>query len=139
MGYNNSQHRQQTVNWPAYELGGQQRCENNVQERVHEHVHELVGSVLIAEVQTDPHNHRFAAVTGEAIQCGEDHYHEVKFRTDYYEGHYHTFCGRSSGAIQVGDRHIHFIKNFTSINDEHNHKFRAATLINDPISENCEG
>ncbi|WP_330369373.1 YmaF family protein [Metaclostridioides mangenotii] len=31
------------------------------------HTHEYKGSVKIAEAQEDPHNHRFACVTGEAI------------------------------------------------------------------------
>ena len=44
------------------------------------------GSVKIAEPQEDPHNHRFATVSGQAIKTGcDDHIHEVKFRTDFYE------------------------------------------------------
>lgn len=99
------------------------------------HVHELLGSVLIAGCKT-PHNHRFATVTGEAIPCGpHDHVHEVVFRTDFYDEHYHEFKGRTGGAIQVGDRHVHFIESVTSIDDSHRHEFRAATLINDPIGK----
>jgi hypothetical protein len=99
------------------------------------HVHEIQGSVLIAERQEDPHNHRFATVSGEAIRVGTDHFHEVRFRTDFYEGHFHEFRGRTSGAIQVGDRHVHFLESFTTVNDGHRHKFRFATLIDDPIGE----
>lgn len=99
------------------------------------HVHELLGSVQIAG-GVEPHNHRFATVTGEAIPCGpNDHVHEVCFRTDFYEDHFHEFKGRTCGAIQVGDRHVHFIESVTSVNDGHKHKFRAATLIEDPIGE----
>ncbi len=99
------------------------------------HVHEVQGSVQIAEPH-DPHNHRFATVTGKAIPtCGGDHVHEVKFRTDFYENHFHEFCGTTCGAIDVGDRHVHFLKSVTSINDGHNHEFRFGTLINDPTED----
>lgn len=101
------------------------------------HVHEILGSVQIAEATTDPHNHRFAVVSGEVIPAGQnDHVHEVKFRTDFYEDHFHEFCGRTQGAIPVGDgRHVHFLDSVTECSDGHRHKFRVATLINDPIGE----
>ena len=100
------------------------------------HVHEVQGSVQIAEPQEDPHNHRFATVSGEAIPYGNNnHYHEVKFRTDFYEEHYHEAYGRTGGAIPVGDRHVHFLYGFTTVNDGHYHKYRVATLIDDPIGE----
>jgi hypothetical protein len=110
-------------------------CYNNGQK----HVHEVQGSVLIAEPQEDPHNHRFATVTGEAIPCGTaDHYHDITFKTDFYENHYHEFCGRTSGAIPVGgNRHVHFLESVTTVNDGHRHEFRVATLIEDPIGERC--
>jgi len=101
------------------------------------HVHEVLGSVQIAEPQSDPHNHRFATVSGEAVQVGADHYHEVKFRTDFYENHFHEYCGRTTGAIVVGDRHVHFLESVTTENDGHRHNFRVATLINDPIGVEC--
>lgn len=82
------------------------------------------------------HNHRFALVSGEAIPVGcKDHYHEVKFRTDFYEDHYHVFVGKTGGAITVGDRHVHFLESKTSFNDGHKHDFRVATLIEDPIGD----
>ena len=101
------------------------------------HDHEIQGSVMIAEREEDPHNHRFATVSGQAIPCGNnDHVHEVEFRTDFYENHFHTFCGRSGGMIPVGGgRHVHFAAAQTSVNDGHCHNFRVAALINDPISE----
>ncbi len=103
---------------------------------VQEHVHEVQGSVEIAERGTDPHNHRFATVTGEAKPCGKhDHFHEIKFRTDFYENHYHEFCGRTGGAIKVGDRHVHFLESVTEVSDNHQHDFRLSTFINDPIGE----
>ena len=100
------------------------------------HVHELQGSVKIVEREEDPHNHRFATVTGEAIPCGgDDHVHDVTFRTDFYEDHFHEFKGRTGGAIQVGNRHVHFIESITSVNDCHKHCFEASTLIENPIGE----
>ena len=101
------------------------------------HAHEIVGSVQIAEADTDPHNHRFATVSGEAIPLGNgDHVHEVCFRTDFYEGHFHEFKGRSGGAIDVGDgRHVHFAEAQTTQEDGHRHRFRVASLIQDPIGD----
>lgn len=100
------------------------------------HVHEVLGSVMIAEPQEDPHNHRFATVSGEAIQMGNSHVHEVEFRTDFYEDHFHTFRGNSGIAIEVGDgRHVHFVHSQTTIIDGHRHEFRVATLINNPIGD----
>jgi hypothetical protein len=96
------------------------------------HNHELLGSVIIAG-RKDPHAHRFATVTGEAIPLGShDHIHKVEFRTDFYEEHYHKFSGKTSGAIKVGDRHVHFLESVTTEDDGHRHKFRAVTLIDDP-------
>lgn len=110
---------------------------NNYQSYEQTHVHEVQGSVMIAERQEDPHNHRFATVTGEVIPCGNnDHYHNIKFRTDFYEEHFHEFCGRTGRAICIGDgRHIHFLKSKTTFDDGHRHEFRVATLIEDPIGE----
>lgn len=100
------------------------------------HVHEVQGSVEIAEQEEDPHNHRFAAVSGQAIQTrGDDHIHEVRFSTDFYENHFHEFRGETGGAIKVGDRHVHFLKSVTTVNDGHRHEFRVATFINNPIEE----
>ena len=105
--------------------------------REQRHVHEITGSVQIAEPGTDPHNHRFATVSGEAIRTGSgDHVHEIRFRTDFYEGHYHEFAGRSGGAIDVGGgRHVHFAEAVTNREDGHCHPFRVASLINDSIGD----
>jgi hypothetical protein len=104
------------------------------------HVHEIVGSVQIAERGEDPHNHRFATVSGEAIPttCGKNHVHQVRFRTDFYEGHYHEFFGTTCPAVEVGDRHVHFLESVTTENDGHKHCFRVATLIEDPIGEDAK-
>lgn len=101
------------------------------------HVHEVLGSVEIAERQTDPHNHRFATVSGEVIPFGPtNHVHRVTFRTDFYEDHFHEFTGRTMPAIPVGGgRHVHFLESVTEERENHRHDFRVATLINDPIGE----
>lgn len=102
------------------------------------HVHELQGSVKIAD-EEDPHNHRFCTVTGEAIPYGgNDHVHDVVFRTDFYEDHFHEFRGRTGCAIPVGNRHVHYIESVTTVNDGHRHEFEAATLIDNPIGDNCK-
>lgn len=111
---------------------------DNNSNRIHEpkqrHVHEVVGSSKIAEIKEDPHNHRFATVSGEEIPMGRGHVHEIKFRTDFYENHFHEFIGRTSGAIPVGNgRHVHFLKSITTMDDGHKHEFRVATLIENPI------
>lgn len=101
------------------------------------HVHEIQGSVKIAEREDDPHNHRFCTVSGEAMSLGTDnHVHEVCFLTDTYEDHQHEFKGRTGGAIPVCDgRHVHFLESVTSMNDGHRHMFECATLIENPIGE----
>ena len=104
--------------------------------RIPWHVHEVQGSVEIAERQTDPHNHRFASVTGEAIRTANgNHIHRLFFRTDTYEDHNHEFCGQTSEAVQVGDRHVHFVASNTSVSDGHRHLFRVASLIQNPIED----
>nr|MDD6335347.1 YmaF family protein [bacterium] len=103
---------------------------------VNGHVHELQGSVKIAERASDPHNHRFATMTGEARPLGpNNHFHDVQFVTDTYEDHEHAFVGRTSGAIMVGDRHVHFLSDDTAPADGHTHEFRAATFMNDLIGD----
>ena len=99
------------------------------------HVHEVQGSVKIAG--EDPHSHRFATVTGEAIPYGaHDHIHELFFRTDYYDDHYHEFKGKTGCAIKVDEnRHVHYIESITSVDDGHRHAFEAATLIENPTEK----
>lgn len=101
------------------------------------HVHELTGSTRIFnEGGGDCHNHRFCTVTGEAMYTRDkrDHFHEVKFHTDFSDEHFHEFCGETTGAIEVGNgKHVHFIKDMTEEQDGHMHEFQAATLIDSPI------
>ena len=96
------------------------------------HVHEVLGSVQLGELQ-DPHSHRFATVTGEAIPYdGADHYHEVIFKTDFFKDHYHEFHGITTTSIPIGNTHVHYMEASTTFNDGHEHGFRVATLIDDP-------
>lgn len=104
------------------------------------HVHELVGSTAIINECDDCHNHRFCTVTDEAIRVGNNHYHEVKFRTDFADEHYHEFCGKTTPAIEVGNgKHVHYIKDVTVTENGHVHKFQATTLIDSPTEfNNCK-
>lgn len=100
------------------------------------HVHEVQGSVIVNGCGQCLHSHRCCTVTSEAIPVRNstlnDHYHNIKFRTDFYQDHYHEFSGRTSGAIRVGDRHIHYLESITTAADGHQHRFRLNTLIENP-------
>ena len=109
---------------------------NNSHDQKQKHVHELTGSTKIFNECGECHNHRFCTVTDEAVYTGDkcEHYHEVKFRTDFADGHYHEFCGKTSGAVYLDcGKHVHFIKDCTESKDGHKHEFQAATLIQEPI------
>lgn len=112
-------------------------CDCDKCDRQQRHVHEVVGSTQVVTSACDAHNHRFAAVSGEAIPAGpNDHVHEVCFRTDFYEGHYHEFTGKTGGAIDVGcGRHVHFVQAQTDSENGHKHCFKAASLIDNPIGD----
>ncbi len=110
-------------------------CPPPVGEEAQRHVHEIVGSVMIAQPLEEPHNHRFAGVSGEAILIPGGHVHQVEIRTDFYEDHFHLIVGQSGPAIPVGDRHVHFVMAQTTVQDEHAHEFRVAALIEDPIGD----
>lgn len=105
---------------------------NVYRQDIQKHVHEIQGNVQIAE-PSDPHSHRFATISGEAIQNGKSHYHEVKFITDYFREHYHEFTGKTSDAIAVGDKHVHYLQAETSVDDEHLHQFKLSTFIDNPM------
>ena len=99
------------------------------------HVHEFLGSTRLAEIEEDPHNHRFAGVTGQAIPVGCSHVHEIIVRTDFFD-HFHIIKVITGPAIPVGKgRHVHFVKAVTSVNDGHNHELIFATLIESPTLE----
>lgn len=114
------------------------RCEDETQT----HVHEVVGSVRLAELKEDPHNHRFAGVTDEVIRvpgAPGSHIHKFYTKTDFYENHFHPICVKTGLAVRVGTgddaRHVHFIDSRTEVEDGHFHEFIAATLIENPIGE----
>ncbi|TWH47810.1 YmaF family protein [Sporomusa sp. KB1] len=100
------------------------------------HVHEFLGSTKLAELEEDPHNHRFAGVSDEVIEMGNTHVHDIFTRTDFYEDHFHEICVRTGPAICVGDgKHVHFVCGTTTEAEDHVHDFVFATLIQDPIGE----
>ncbi len=101
------------------------------------HVHEFLGSTQIAEEKCDPHNHRLAGISGQAIPIGDgNHIHEIVTRTDFYEDHFHEIIVRTYPAISVGKgKHVHFVCGTTTEVKNHEHDFVFATLIEDPIGE----
>ena len=101
-----------------------------------QHVHEIIGSTVFAEIHGNDHNHRFATVSDAAIAAEGSHFHNVIFRTDTHDGHYHEFLGPSSLAIPIGDgHHLHFINGCTKSADGHAHEFRNASLLNNVIDK----
>ncbi len=114
--------------------------DNNKKCEKDEHVHELTGSTGFFTECGECHNHRFCTVSGKAMEKGNSHVHEVKFRTDFTDGHSHEFCGKTGPAIYVGNgKHVHFLKSVTEEADGHKHKFQVATLIEDPTKfEYCD-
>ncbi|MDF2571109.1 MAG: YmaF [Sporomusa sp.] len=100
------------------------------------HVHEFLGSTKLAELEEDPHNHRFAGISDEVIPVGNNHVHEIFTRTDFYEDHFHKICIRTGLAILVGNgKHVHFVDGTTTEAEDHVHDFVFATLIQDPIGD----
>ncbi len=98
-----------------------------------QHVHEVIGSTGFIEECENCHNHRFAAMSGDAVEAEGSHFHNVIFRTDTHTNHLHEFCGPTTLAIPTGDgRHVHFINGCTDTSDGHAHEFRVVSLINDP-------
>ncbi len=102
------------------------------------HVHEFLGSTRLAELEEEPHNHRFAGVSGQAIPTGNrQHYHIIETNTDFFD-HFHRIRVRTGPAIPVGEgRHVHFVMGVTTRNDGHVHEFIFATLIEAPIFDEC--
>jgi hypothetical protein len=107
------------------------------EEETQTHVHEFLGSTKLAELEEDPHNHRFAGVSREVIQCGNNHHeHQIKTRTDFYEDHFHEICVQTEQDIDVGDeKHVHFVSETTDESEGHTHDFVLATLIENPIGD----
>jgi hypothetical protein len=110
------------------------RCDNK-----QTHVHEVFGSVRLAELEEDPHNHRFAGVTDEVIVVPGGHIHKFRTKTDFYEDHFHPICVKTGLNVRVGEgedaRHVHFIDDETDLVEGHFHEFIVATLIENPIGD----
>lgn len=130
----------------SYDLKYNDKCNNKCHDKHHgncryqcndecqSHVHEYLGSTKIAEENEDPHNHRFAGVTSEAIPCGKSHVHQLLGNSDFYEEHHHEVAARTEEAVWLEDgRHIHFVRGTTTCDDRHVHDFIFATLIDNPI------
>lgn len=115
--------------------GNFEQQENEQLDHVQKHVHEFLGSVRLAELEEDPHNHRFAGVSGEAKGKGKSHVHKLKTRTDFVD-HYHEIEVTTGPAIDVGGgKHVHFVESITTEVDGHVHTFAVATLIESPLVE----
>ena len=98
-----------------------------------QHVHEIVGSTDFSEESHDHHNHRFATMSGNAIEAKGSHFHNICFHTDSYGTHYHEYCGSSTLAIPTGNgRHVHFANGYTNSADGHLHEFQVVSMINHP-------
>lgn len=111
-------------------------CCNNYQNYCHEqtHVHEFLLSTRLAEITEEPHNHRSAGVTGEAIKTCDSHVHRISVNTDFFDDHFHQIIVTTGPAIRVGqNRHVHFVFGTTTEVDGHVHQFIFATLIENPI------
>lgn len=97
-----------------------------------QHVHEFLESTKIAERRDDPHNHRFAGITGPAIPYHNSHVHQINTRTDSTD-HFHRLNLYTGPAIDVGfGRHVHPVCGDTSFDDGHVHRFIFTTLIERP-------
>ena len=104
-------------------------------EKEQTHDHEFLGSTRLAELEDDPHNHRFTGVSGPEIKVSGGHVHKIKARTDFFD-HFHEFTATSGLQKPVGDgKHVHFVETTTSVNDGHSHELIFATLIDTPIYE----
>lgn len=106
------------------------------------HVHEFYGSTALGAPQGRAellHNHRFAGISGPAIQTAKGHIHELMAGTDFYFNHYHFIKMYTGLPIPVYDDdgkqigHIHSFLGITTVNFMHDHKFKGTTLIEDPI------
>ena len=98
------------------------------------HVHEIQGSVMLAEEGNDRHNHRFATVSGEVIPLPNGrHKHAFMVNTDFLD-HHHEVGGESGPNIDVGHgKHVHFGMGQSTCNDGHFHNFQFASLIESPL------
>ena len=102
-----------------------------------QHVHEIIGSTESSCEHRASHNHRFATMSGDAIEADGNHFHNICFRTDSYGAHYHEYRGPSTLAIPTGNgRHVHFANGSTNSADGHTHEFQFVSMINNPTESN---
>lgn len=98
------------------------------------HVHEFLGSTMLAGPEGLIHNHRFAGVTSEEIPSNGSHIHGFFVNTDFVFEHLHEVSGLTGPAIFVGaGRHVHFAEAVSTLNRGHVHNLIFATLIENPI------
>ncbi len=115
------------------DISYQNHCKDT-QSPTQTHVHEIVGSVKLAEEGNDRHNHRFATVSSEVIPIsGGGHKHSFYVNTDFFD-HHHEVTGETGPTIMIGNgKHIHFTTGNTTLDDGHFHSFQFATLIDSPL------
>ena len=102
-----------------------------------QHVHEIIGSTEFSGEHTEQHSHRFAAMSGDAIETRGSHFHNICFHTDSFGTHYHEYGGPSTLAIPTGNgRHVHFANGLTNSADGHTHEFQFVSMINNPTEPN---
>ena len=85
------------------------------------HTHEFQGSTTLAEIEVEPHNHRFAGVTGPEIDVPGGHIHSVLTRTDGFDDHYH------------------FIDKASFLNKKEAHAFIQTISLGEPGKESYYG
>ncbi len=103
-------------------------------DEVQDHTHEFLGSVEVSG-KREPHIHKFAGVTGQAIPMGNNnHYHFLKSGTDNFDDHSHELADSTGPAIHVGnDTHVHYLKGRTDSSEGHVHNYRFITQIETPF------
>lgn len=98
------------------------------------HVHEIQGSVKLAENENGRHNHRFTTVSSQVIPITGGHKHVFFVNTDFID-HHHELAGETGPAVNVGNgKHVHFATGSTTIDDNHNHSYQFATFIDNPLT-----
>lgn len=111
-----------------------QSSQSETENETQTHVHEIQGSVKLAEQGDDRHNHRFATVSSQKIPITSGgHKHAFMVNTDFFD-HHHEVAGETGPAIRVDNgKHVHFAKGQSTFDDGHSHEFQFATLIDSPL------
>lgn len=116
---------------------------NNTCNDFQTHVHEFLGSTMLGapDDRTDLlHNHRFAGVTGPVIERPGGHVHIISVNSDFFFNHFHQIEVETGPPILVRDQdgniigHVHGFSGVSSCVFFHDHRFKAATLIQNPIA-----